>query len=214
MLKPVTGLLIFIFTIADVQACDMTAESFAGKMNFYSSDAHVKGSATEKAIRLVHSAHLTNDMKMHIRGATGTIAGDLQYVLNWFPNSPEALDLVSRLDQAIKKGRKPRAAAMHSTVDCYFQRALVINDQQPETYFIWGLHHIRSGHYREAKLKFESAKVLGARGSNFNYHYGLLHMKAGEYEEALKYGKLAYAQGFPLPGLRKMLEAKGYSLEE
>jgi hypothetical protein len=50
---------------------------------------------------------------------------------------------------------------------------------------------------------------MDGKSAEICYNLGLLSLELGEIDDAEKYAKLAYEQGFPLPGLRKKLQELG-----
>lgn len=175
-------------------------------MDYY--DIHTAGTKASNIVKHVEGAHLKREMLAMTRDAG--IAADLNYTLNKFPNHPAALDLVSRLDQAKRKGYRQQGNGMAEPVDCYFHKALIVDDKQPETYVIWAMHYLRNDKLKLAKEKFEAAEKLGADDANFHYNYGLYYVSTRDYDNAFAQAKLAYARGYPLPGLMNQLEKKGY----
>ena len=56
------------------------------------------------------------------------------------------------------------------------------------------------------------APELQKSSADFNYFIGMYYFKTKNYEKSKYHAQLAYAMGYPLPGLRRMLSQKGYSI--
>lgn len=54
---------------------------------------------------------------------------------------------------------------------------------------------------------------LQAISADFNYFIGIYYYKIENYEQAKHHAKVAYSLGYPLPGLRRLLLQKGYSIQ-
>lgn len=52
-------------------------------------------------------------------------------------------------------------------------------------------------------------EALEGKSAEINYNLGLISIELGEIDDAVRYAESAYAQGFPLPGLRVKLEQLG-----
>ena len=60
----------------------------------------------------------------------------------------------------------------------------------------------KTGQKSRALEEIEVAEKLGANDANTLYNIGLMKLDAGDSKAALKYARMAYGLGFPLPGLR------------
>ena len=72
-----------------------------------------------------------------------------------------------------------------------------------------GLYLVQTGKPGEAVAKLEQARELDSNNPNVHYNLGLAYFDLGKYEQSLNSAHLAYAQGFPLPGLRDKLKRAG-----
>lgn len=121
---------------------------------------------------------------------------DIEFVLAWFPNHPEALQLAS---QIANMGGTPKAA------DKYYIRALQMYGDSGMTRLLYGLHLHRSGRIDQAIEAYHKAISLAPDNANAYYNLGLALLSQGKVAEAREAAKQAYALGHPLPGLRRML---------
>lgn len=156
---------------------------------------------------IVERFHFTSDVEQLRRGAsTYIIGGDLSYVLRVFPNHHRALNAMARLS-AKEKALKPRGSSY--TVDCWFQRALRFRPDDMTVEMLYGLHLLRSGQAQAATKHLEVARKSGLRDGNLYYNLGLAYVQLKRYDDALESAHMAYALGFPLPGLRNQLQRAG-----
>lgn len=161
---------------------------------------------------VVERRHFTDKVRSLRGGETGPIGGDLAYVLNWFPNHHLALDAMSRLATRDKTNR-PRGSDW--SVDCWFDRAIRFRARDANVRLLQGLHYQRTGERqksREALLK--ASELASDIDGQLQYNLGLALFRVGEYELAREHATIAYRLGHPLPGLRNLLEGKGYSLPD
>lgn len=168
-------------------------------------------------IKRVENVHFQADMRaLNLRMfSIERLAGEFTYTLRVFPNHPEALHAMSRLEK-LAGGKLPQAAATEYTpritADCFFDRATRFRADDPQVHFVRAIHLHDRGRLKEARLAYEEAGRLGLDTANFNYNYGLLLSDLKEWNAARDHARKAYAGGFPLDGLRKRLASAGYPL--
>lgn len=168
----------------------------------------------KRYLRAVESHHFDNNvrsLKGGARGVTSTLIGDLEYTLNWFPNHHQALETLTRL--ALRENN-PRPLNATMRIECRFQAGMRINPRDGMVPMLYGSYLQRVGKNQEARGYLERAVELLPNDANVRYNVGLLLVRMGDPQGAVEHAKRAYALGFPLPGLRNMLERAGYSLAE
>jgi tetratricopeptide (TPR) repeat protein len=155
----------------------------------------------------VEPFHLTPKVMLLREGQTGTLGHDIGYTLRAFPNHPKALLALSRL--ALREKRSMLAGAIY-TIECFFDRAIRFAPDDPMVRMLWGMHLARSGSPKQAKEALDKASELGSpNDADLQYNLGLGYLEISEWELARKSAKLAYENGFPLPGLRDRLRRAG-----
>ncbi len=167
--------------------------------------------AREKSLPIVEEFHFTPDVEMLIRGSTGRIIGDLDYTLRAFPNHPRALQAISRY--ALGGGQFNAQSGIPSA-DCYFQRAIAFAPTDATVHEIYGNYLAKRGDKEGARSQYEDALRLAPDSAEINYNAGLFFMQQGDLTRAKALAKVAYDQGYPLPGLRHMIaeaEAGGHA---
>lgn len=157
-------------------------------------------------INIVEGAHFTSDVENNIKGNSSTIAGDLDYTLRAWPNHHRALASMSRQGM-IEKSVQAKGA--HYPVDCYFLRAFEFAPDDGMVHAIYGNHMFAKGKTEEALREFKRAVQLEPDNPTINYNAGLAYLKTKDYGKALEHAKKAYAQNFPLQGLKNKLIALG-----
>lgn len=159
----------------------------------------------EKRLPIVEQYHFTSAVETLKAGASGNLALDIDYTLRAFPNHPRALWAMARLQ--LRDGYSP--SAHYFSADCYFERALRWRPEDPAVWMIYGMYLHRKKDTDGALEKFTRGLELQPDNLELHYDIGLVYAERGQYEEARKHAKIAYDGGYPLPGLRRILEKKG-----
>ena len=148
--------------------------------------------ATDEQRQIVEINHFNGAVENLIRGITGPIGGDLDYTL-----------------RARREG-KARPTGSHYTADCWFERALTFQPDDPEVRLVYGIDLLRDNKAPQAiEQMLIAEKLMGAPDPNVAYNLGLAYFEMKDYEQALKRAQQAYSLGFPLPGLRDKLQRAG-----
>lgn len=162
---------------------------------------------TDKSkLKLVEDFHFTPEVETLRQGKSGLIGGDLNYTLTVFPNHHRALMSLVNL---VFKEKKVKPDGAHFTIDCYFERAEKFKPDDPMVKVIHGIYLIRAKKSKDAVPILEQAAQIAGDDPNVNYNLALALIDVGRPDDALKYAQIAYAGGFPLPGLRNKLKALG-----
>ena len=73
---------------------------------------------------------------------------------------------------------------------------------------IWGNYVYRIKEYDRAVLIYKRAEELAPNDPEVQYNLGLLYIELKNYDKAKEYAQKAYAQNYPLPGLRNSSAAR------
>jgi len=157
-------------------------------------------------LKEVEGNHLTPEVINLVRGKTGYIGSDLDYILRAFPNHHVALMAMVRLGEK-EKTVKPIGA--NYVVECYLKRALLFRSDDGVVRTIYASYLYKAGKKTEALNQLNEAVKLGEDNPNTNYNIGLIYFDLKDYENALSFAQRAYGSGFPLPGLRDKLKRVG-----
>jgi len=162
---------------------------------------------TNRRLAMVEEHHFTEEVRQLRQGASGPLIGDLEYVLNWFPNHHPALEALVRL--VIRSGgSKPPGA--RADLECRFKWALDVRPDDAMVRVIQGLYRMRLGDDRRARAYLQQAAELEPENAEIHYNLGLALYRLQAYQAARTHAERAYALGYPLPGLRKLLAGAGY----
>ena len=163
---------------------------------------------------IVESFHFTPDVESLRHGRSGSVLGDLRYTLRAFPNHHRALKSMARY--GLEGGQIPIDDEIPS-VDCYFERAITFRSDDAAVHVIYANYLFKRGERKDARKQYEEALRLAPESVEINYVAGLFFVDIGDLERARKLAKMAYDNGYPLPGLRKKLvaaEAAGKSAQK
>jgi len=157
---------------------------------------------------IVENYHFNANVETLTKGMSSVWVGsDIDYTLRAFPNHPRALNAMGNLALRHSDMRVPPGANWSG--DCYFQRALKFKPDDPTVKMIYGTFLARQQKMNAAKDQFEQAVALQPQSAEAHYNLGLVYEKLGNDQLALDHAKTAYSLGFPLHGLRAILERKG-----
>jgi len=160
-----------------------------------------------RPLQVVEEHHLTPSVKQLGRGPGGTPTGaELDYILRAFPNHHIALQLM--VDLAVREKTSKTLGAKYS-VECYFDRAIRLNPKDAIVRVLHGVHLTKTGKMQQALAEYKEAEKLEPDNVGVLYNLGIFYFKQKDYEQSKAYAKKAYARGFPLPGLKKMLIRAG-----
>ena len=79
---------------------------------------------------------------------------------------------------------------------------------------IWGNYVFRKKEYERAVKIYSRAEELAPEDPEVQYNLGLLNFELKNYDKAKEYAQKAYAQNFPLPGLRNRLKRQCITLDD
>lgn len=163
--------------------------------------------AAPPILRDVEINHFTANVEALRAGITGTLGGDIDYVLRAFPNHPRALWAMSQLATR-ENSLRPKGARY--SADCYFVRAIEFTPDDGQVRLVYGLHLLKRQDGRAAVRELEKARELGGSTALIHYNLGLAYFEIGDFSAAVSEAKRAYELGFPLPGLRDKLKRAGH----
>jgi tetratricopeptide (TPR) repeat protein len=158
-------------------------------------------------IQQIESNHFDRQTEFLVKPKTGSLGGDIDFLLRYVPNHPRALASLSRL--ALKENR-PKPSGASIPVECHFLRALAFAPDDPAVLMLYGSFLARTDRPKEALARLREAEKLETHNGTLQYNIGLVLVDLGDYPAARDYAEKAYAQGISLPGLRDRLAQKGY----
>ena len=134
------------------------------------------------------------------------IWGEFDYTLRAFPNNRRALAAVDRLSQILKTD-KPVGARY--SAKCYFLRAVKFTPDDINVRLLYAFYLIRRNKIADALVQLEEAERLSPEDRSILYNLGLAYFRAKDYAKSRDYAERAYERGYPLPGLRNLLQRAG-----
>lgn len=158
--------------------------------------------APADARSMVERFHFTPKVEALRAGESGTIGGDLDYTLRAFPNHPRALLAMTRLSE---QTRSPRVAGAKYPVECYFDRAIRFQPDDPQVRILYAHFLSRNQRAQEARRQLKAAESTDPADPQILYNLGLGYADIKDYDQALEYAHRAYAAGVTFPGLRERL---------
>lgn len=123
-----------------------------------------------------------------------------EFMLRYYPNHPQALDLLSQI--CVSWGSNPRCDA-----DAAFELAIARRPEASRTYLVYGIHLQRVKRVDDAVRNYKRAIDLDPGSMNAHYNLGLAYESQKKYALANDAAQRAYALGAQLPGLRDKLKA-------
>lgn len=180
----------------------MTGESYGqdGGRDYYAPRDTV---VDRQFLENVEKYHLVPALQARGKNPLANFKADFEFVLNYYPNHPQALDLYSQLCTA--KAPPPQCGA-----DSRFRGALAINPNAAPTYIIYGIHLQRQGKPIEAVSQYRSALRFNPGSINAHYNIALALFELEKFQESNAHAQVAYAQGVPYPGLKDKLTRTGH----
>ena len=160
----------------------------------------------QKRIRQIESHHFDADTENLVRGITGSIGADLDFLVRYSPNHHRGLAAMVRLSL---KDKTSKPSGVKIPVECYLLRALEFKPDDVEVQKIYATYLARLGRDAEALARFEEAEKLAPEDPFLAYNLGLLLTEKRDFERARMYAEKAYAGGVQLPGLRDKLARQG-----
>ena len=157
-------------------------------------------------IEFIEVRHFPSHVERLIRGEKGTIAGDIAYTLRAFPNHPRALRSAAELTRR-NGGVMPKD--LQYSIACWFDRAVAYRPDDTSVRIVWGFELLKSKQNAAALEQAGIAEKLAKGNPQFHYNVGLLYFELKEYEKSMANAKIAYEQGFNLPGLKDKLTKAG-----
>jgi len=166
-------------------------------------------------LRVVENAHFTPRVQ-NLQGGENAAGptSDLDYVLKVIPNHHLALNSAMQFHvlqlgkyQQLSQKRKQTGYRLKSPVECYLQRAINYSPGDATSRMLYAVFLQREGQLKQSAQQYEKALELAPTAQNIEYNYALVLVELKRYEPAREIAKRLYGDNFPLPGLKKRLQA-------
>lgn len=168
-------------------------------------------------IKRVENVHFNPEMKMlnTKRFSIERLTGEIHYTLRVFPNHPEALVAISRLER-MAGGKLPQRSATVFTPKisayCFFDRAIRFRPEDKAVRYSYAIHLHQNRKFQEALEQYRLAESQYEDDRIFQYNIGLLYADVKNWEKAAEHAQRAYSSGVTFAALRQRLEKAGYTI--
>jgi len=162
--------------------------------------------SNKRQIPIVEAHHFGRDIEYLNHNSIRILGSNIDYMLRASPNHHRALRSMTRL---VQRANTSQPDGMRYTLECWFSRAQEIQPADGMVPMIYGMYYFDIGQYRKALSKMQEGLELEPGNRTIQYNIALVYFELGLYDEARINAEKAYAQGFPLEGLRSKLKARG-----
>lgn len=157
-------------------------------------------------LKIVDAFHFTPEVEALVHGKSGSIGGDLAYVLNTSPNHHRALASLQRYAAKLKL---PQIQDMPYSVDCYFERALRFKSDDQVARMLFVVHLIETNRIPMAREQLDYVANSAEDNAFTHYNLGLLYFEIKDYEKARQHAYTSMSLGLKRAELRDKLSRIG-----
>lgn len=162
-------------------------------------------------VGIVEKIHFTPQVEALVSGATGQIGGDLEYVLNKFPNHHRALVAVMRLGE---RQKTPQVKGMEYPVECYFDRALRFRRDDTVARTLYAVFLGQAGRRDDALRQLAYATEFAGDNALTFFNIGIAYADLRAYPQAVASAKRARELGLARTDLIDRLRKVGQWSED
>ena len=162
------------------------------------------------SLQLVEAYHFTSSVEGLVAGHSGSVSQDLNYTLRAFPNHHRALDAVARYGLA----KRPFGDVNIQSVECYFARAIAFQPDDAAVRVLYANYLFKTRDVKSAREQYDVALQLAPESAEISYNAGLFYLSVGDRSKAESLAKVAYDRGYPLLGLKNLLQRSGSSPDQ
>lgn len=156
----------------------------------------------------VEGHHFNSEVEQLKTGVSSVdVVEDLDYTLRAFPNHHRALYALIRYQLVVKRRTN---STIHTTAECYLQRAIAFAPQDAVLPMLFGIYFHRNGMLQQALEQYQKAEALELDTAELHYNMGLVFVDLKRFSEANAHAQTAYRKGYPLPGLKDTLKKLGH----
>lgn len=159
-----------------------------------------------KALGIVDAYHFNSDVRNLRKGQSGSLGGDLDYILRASPNHHLALATISEWGVRLKTKEPP---TLPRSIDCYFERASRFQPDDHLVRLLYANFLQRMNLKAEALAALEPLEKLDDLQAFTHQNLGMLLLDLGEPERALVQAWKSQELGWARPGLKERLERAG-----
>jgi hypothetical protein len=155
---------------------------------------------------IVENSHFTPAVEALIRGVSGPVGAELNYLLVVFPNHHRGLVAMTRLFERSKWAQPPGAKF---SIDCYYDRALRFRPDDMLVRLLYASYLGKRNRNDEALTQLARAREDAGDNPITQFNVGLLYVDLKQYELARQQAYRVQRLGFTRPELVQRLQAAG-----
>jgi len=174
----------------------------AGPYDYLRTDQYI---SHMKKVDLAHFSANVEQLKGASKGRGRNPLPDLDYTLRAIPNHHRALNTAIRYHARVTSSGV--SYSLRSPVECYLQRAINFSPKDASAMALYAIFLHKQGQYDQAEHWYQNAEALSPTDLQIKYNYGLLLIKLDKLEDARNMANFVYQHGYPLQGLKKILES-------
>ena len=174
------------------------AAAQATNNDYYNARASQQSSELLTAVEKYHLQQGIDKMRTRLWQAAW---GDFNFILNYFPNHPRVLLLMSELCES---WRNPKC-----NMGEYFEKALQVSPNNAGIHLTMGVYLQKRGKLNEAIESYKKSLEINPGSANAHYNLGLAYAAQKQNALANEHAQKAYSMGQMPPGLRNKLVAAG-----
>jgi len=183
-------------------AFSVTAFAQRGDLDYYAPRTTGEG-GTQQMYNSSLNNHLRSGRERLASGDYNAAKGEFEFVLNFFPNDPQALSGLSEVCA------KWKSAVCDNAIGERFQRAIARNPGAAQSYVVQAMYFHRINKLDAAVKAYKQAIELAPDSVNAHYNLGLAYADLKQFDLANQHAQKSYAGGVTLPGLRTRLQNAG-----
>lgn len=197
-----SGAVLLALTLFSLQAVAASVPPLRAKIDFATHphwDFYLTSSHPSGRLQSVEQYHLGPAIDLLAQQKFEYAYDELVFILSWFPNHPKALNLMTQLTTRVNQ---PQVAERH------FRDAFELYPNRAQTHMLYGNFMSKSGQRDKAVESYKRAIEIDPNYAEAHYNLGLAYYHQKKYDLANKHAQTAYAYGYPLPGLERLLKQK------
>jgi len=157
-------------------------------------------------IAFIESNHFLPQVQALTGGVSGTIGGELSFLLRHVPNHHKALLLLITYGERLKW---VQPSGLIYPYECWYERAIRWKPDDAVARMIYAMYLNKHSRTKDALVQLNSAAAVAGDSGFTHYNVGLVYLEMKEYDLALARAHTAQALGFERTELRDRLKAVG-----
>lgn len=197
-----SGAVLVLLSLLSLHALAANVPPLRAKIDFATHphwDYYLTSSHPSGRLQSVEQYHLQPAIDLLAQQKYEYAYDELVFILAWFPNHPKALNLLTQLTTRVNQ---PQVAERH------FRDAFGLYPERAPTHMLYGNFLSKSGQRDKAIESYKRAIELDPNYAEGHYNLGLAYYHQKKYDLANQHAQTAYAYGYPLPGLERLLKGK------